>query len=159
LLAWVAVLLIVPLVSGRPRVVLEALLAVVVAGLLGLLAARIATGDWPGGQALTGLSPRLHFPGIRLGHGGSGDLRRQREPDPAARGNGPPRAGAGRCRCAAGRQHDGRRNGGRGAGGPRRRSGCTSGARHVRGPRISTFYLPPIWGWFALDWLRRNRYL
>ena len=25
--------------------------------------------------------------------------------------------------------------------------------------RITTFYLPPIWGWFALNWLRRNRYL
>jgi uncharacterized membrane protein YbhN (UPF0104 family) len=25
--------------------------------------------------------------------------------------------------------------------------------------RISTFYLPPIWGWFALNWLRRDRYL
>jgi uncharacterized membrane protein YbhN (UPF0104 family) len=25
--------------------------------------------------------------------------------------------------------------------------------------RISTFYLPPTWGWFALRWLRRNRYL
>jgi uncharacterized membrane protein YbhN (UPF0104 family) len=25
--------------------------------------------------------------------------------------------------------------------------------------RISTFYLPPIWGWFAIRWLRRNRYL
>ena len=25
--------------------------------------------------------------------------------------------------------------------------------------RITTFYLPPIWGWFALNWLRKNRYL
>ena len=25
--------------------------------------------------------------------------------------------------------------------------------------RISTFYLPPIWGFFALHWLRKNRYL
>ncbi len=25
--------------------------------------------------------------------------------------------------------------------------------------RISTFYLPPIWGWFALKWLRRHKYL
>jgi uncharacterized membrane protein YbhN (UPF0104 family) len=25
--------------------------------------------------------------------------------------------------------------------------------------RIATFYLPPIWGFFALMWLRRNRYL
>jgi uncharacterized protein (TIRG00374 family) len=25
--------------------------------------------------------------------------------------------------------------------------------------RICTFYLPPIWGWFALRWLRRNQYL
>ena len=25
--------------------------------------------------------------------------------------------------------------------------------------RISTFYLPPIWGYFSLNWLERNRYL
>jgi uncharacterized membrane protein YbhN (UPF0104 family) len=25
--------------------------------------------------------------------------------------------------------------------------------------RISTFYLPPVWGFFALRWLQRNRYL
>ena len=25
--------------------------------------------------------------------------------------------------------------------------------------RIATFYLPPFWGWFALQWLRKNRYL
>jgi len=25
--------------------------------------------------------------------------------------------------------------------------------------RISTFYLPPVWGWFAMNWLRRNQYL
>jgi len=25
--------------------------------------------------------------------------------------------------------------------------------------RVATFYLPPIWGWFALTWLRRRRYL
>jgi uncharacterized membrane protein YbhN (UPF0104 family) len=25
--------------------------------------------------------------------------------------------------------------------------------------RIATFYLPPVWGWFALQWLRRNHYL
>jgi glycosyltransferase 2 family protein len=25
--------------------------------------------------------------------------------------------------------------------------------------RIATFYLPPVWGWFALRWLRHNRYL
>jgi glycosyltransferase 2 family protein len=24
---------------------------------------------------------------------------------------------------------------------------------------ICTFYLPPLWGWFALRWLRRNQYL
>jgi hypothetical protein len=38
----------------------------VLAALLGLLAARIATGDWPGGQEVAGLSARLQFPGIRL---------------------------------------------------------------------------------------------
>ena len=25
--------------------------------------------------------------------------------------------------------------------------------------RLSTFYLPPIWGFFSLRWLERNRYL
>jgi glycosyltransferase 2 family protein len=25
--------------------------------------------------------------------------------------------------------------------------------------RIATFYLPPIWGWFALRWLRHHHYL
>jgi uncharacterized membrane protein YbhN (UPF0104 family)/tRNA A-37 threonylcarbamoyl transferase component Bud32 len=25
--------------------------------------------------------------------------------------------------------------------------------------RLGTFYLPPIWGWFAMQWLRRNRLL
>jgi uncharacterized membrane protein YbhN (UPF0104 family) len=66
LIAWVVVLVVVPLFSGRPRIVVEALLAVVLAGLLAMLAARVATGDWPGGQAISGLSTRLHFPGIRL---------------------------------------------------------------------------------------------
>ena len=25
--------------------------------------------------------------------------------------------------------------------------------------RISTFYLPPVWGFFSLSWLQRNHYL
>jgi hypothetical protein len=25
--------------------------------------------------------------------------------------------------------------------------------------RLATFYLPPIWGFVALRWLQRNRYL
>jgi uncharacterized membrane protein YbhN (UPF0104 family) len=25
--------------------------------------------------------------------------------------------------------------------------------------RLATFYLPPIWGFFSLRWLERNRYL
>ena len=25
--------------------------------------------------------------------------------------------------------------------------------------RSATFYLPPIWGWFALRWLQRHSYL
>ncbi len=25
--------------------------------------------------------------------------------------------------------------------------------------RLSTFYLPPVWGFFAMRWLQRNRYL
>ena len=40
------------------------------------------------------------------------------------------------------------------------------GARHDRRGefaaaiiyRLWTFYLPPIWGWFAMQWLRRNQY-
>ena len=54
LIAWVVVLVVVPLISGRPRIVVEALLAVVLAGLLAMMAARVATGDWPGAQAIGG---------------------------------------------------------------------------------------------------------
>ena len=25
--------------------------------------------------------------------------------------------------------------------------------------RLASFYLPPVWGFFALRWLQRNRYL
>ena len=25
--------------------------------------------------------------------------------------------------------------------------------------RLFTAYLPPIWGWFSLQWLRRNDYI
>jgi uncharacterized protein (TIRG00374 family) len=25
--------------------------------------------------------------------------------------------------------------------------------------RLSTFYLPPLWGWFAFQWLTRRKYL
>jgi uncharacterized protein (TIRG00374 family) len=25
--------------------------------------------------------------------------------------------------------------------------------------RVATFYLPPTWGWFAMRWLTRHRYL
>jgi uncharacterized protein (TIRG00374 family) len=25
--------------------------------------------------------------------------------------------------------------------------------------RLASFYLPPIWGWFAFRWLQRNKYL
>jgi hypothetical protein len=66
LAVWVVVLLLAPLASRRPRIAAEAVLAVVLAGLVSLPAARIATGDWPGGQEVTGLSTGLHFPGIRL---------------------------------------------------------------------------------------------
>src|SRR4029077_20412024 len=66
LAAWTILLLIVPLASHRPRIAAEAAVAVALAALLALLAARIATGDWPRGQEVTGLSSRLHFPGIRL---------------------------------------------------------------------------------------------
>jgi glycosyltransferase 2 family protein len=29
----------------------------------------------------------------------------------------------------------------------------------VIGYRASTFYLPPIWGFFSMKWLERNQYL
>ena len=25
--------------------------------------------------------------------------------------------------------------------------------------RVSTFYLPPVWGWLAMRWLQRHQYL
>jgi uncharacterized membrane protein YbhN (UPF0104 family) len=25
--------------------------------------------------------------------------------------------------------------------------------------RVATFYLPPVWGWFAVSWLQRRSYL
>jgi uncharacterized membrane protein YbhN (UPF0104 family) len=25
--------------------------------------------------------------------------------------------------------------------------------------RIATFYVPPVWGFFAMGWLRRNEFL
>ena len=63
LIVWVVVLLVVPLFSGRPRIVVEALLAIVLAGLLALLAARIATGDWPGARRSAGCQRICTSPG------------------------------------------------------------------------------------------------
>ena len=94
--------------------------------------ARVATGDMarrPCGDRALAAAP---LPWNPAGHGSGSDLRGQREPDQAARGDGPPRPGAGRCRCAAGRKHDRRRNCGRGARGRRGGSGRTSGARHLQ---------------------------
>jgi glycosyltransferase 2 family protein len=63
---WAGLMLLAPLVSRRPRIAAEACAAVVLAGVAALVAARIATGDWPGAQATSGLSNELHFPGTRL---------------------------------------------------------------------------------------------
>ena len=64
--AWVVFLVVYPLLSRRPRITLEALLAVALALGAGLLAARLATGNWPGADESVGLSADLRFPGVRL---------------------------------------------------------------------------------------------
>jgi glycosyltransferase 2 family protein len=66
LAVWAALMLLAPVVSRRPRIAVEAALAVVLAAGIALVASRAATGDWPGAQAISGLSNDLHFPGMRL---------------------------------------------------------------------------------------------
>lgn len=63
---WSLAMIVAPLVSRRPRITLEALLAMALAIVLGLLAARLATGDWPGFDTATGLSEHRGFPAVRL---------------------------------------------------------------------------------------------
>jgi uncharacterized membrane protein YbhN (UPF0104 family) len=66
LVAWAVFVVVFPLFSHRPRITLEALLAVALSMGLGLLAARLATGNWPGAHETSGLSTDLRFPGVRL---------------------------------------------------------------------------------------------
>jgi uncharacterized membrane protein YbhN (UPF0104 family) len=64
--AWAVLMVALPLFSRRPRITLEALLAAALAIALGLLAARLGTGNWPGADETSGLSGDLRFPGVRL---------------------------------------------------------------------------------------------
>jgi uncharacterized membrane protein YbhN (UPF0104 family) len=64
---WGAAMLLVPLVSRRPRITVEAVLAMVLAAVLGLLAARLGNSQWPSASSTAGLSNHLHFPTVRLG--------------------------------------------------------------------------------------------
>jgi uncharacterized membrane protein YbhN (UPF0104 family) len=66
LVLWSVLMLVAPLVTRRPRIAFEAVLAIALAILVGLLAARIATGTWPGGEATWGLENALQFPSVRL---------------------------------------------------------------------------------------------
>ena len=63
---WTAIMLVAPLVSQRARITLEAVLAVALAIVIGLVAARIATGTWVGSEAASGLKDTQHFPAVRL---------------------------------------------------------------------------------------------
>ncbi len=63
---WAVVMVVAPLVSRRPRITLEALLAVVLALALGLVAARLATGTWPSLDDSMGLTMHRQFPAVRL---------------------------------------------------------------------------------------------
>ena len=62
---WALFLLLVPLVK-RPRITLEAVLAVVLAVLLAYLSARSATGHWEGVEHASGLDNTIRFPSVRL---------------------------------------------------------------------------------------------
>ena len=66
LILWSVVLLVAPLFARRWRITVEALLAVVLAALLSLVAARLATGNWPGVEATSGLDNGLRFPSARI---------------------------------------------------------------------------------------------
>jgi uncharacterized protein (TIRG00374 family) len=63
---WSLAMIVAPLVSRRPRITLEALAAMALAILMGLVAARLATGDWPGFDTAVGLSEHREFPAVRL---------------------------------------------------------------------------------------------
>ena len=66
LVLWSAVMLVAPLLTRRTRITFEAVLAIALAILIGLLAARAAGGHWPGGEAASGLENALQFPSVRL---------------------------------------------------------------------------------------------
>ncbi len=63
---WAVAMVVAPLLLRRPRIALEALLATVLALGLGLLAARLATGSWPGVDDSAGLTVHEQFPAVRL---------------------------------------------------------------------------------------------
>src|SRR4051794_2548057 len=63
---WSLLLLLVPLLTRRPRITIEAVLAIALAILVGVVAARIATGHWAGSEAVSGLDATLPFPAVRL---------------------------------------------------------------------------------------------
>ncbi len=63
---WTAIVLLAPLFSRRPRITVEALLAVVLAAALAMVCSHHVSGDWPGAEDSTGLSNDLRFPAIRL---------------------------------------------------------------------------------------------
>jgi uncharacterized membrane protein YbhN (UPF0104 family) len=63
---WTVAMILTPLVLRRPRITMEAVLAVAVSFVVGLVAARLATGAWPSMVETTGISDKLHFPAVRL---------------------------------------------------------------------------------------------
>jgi len=64
---WTVAMLLTPLVLRRPRITIEAVLAIAVSFVVGLIAARLATGGWPSMEEASGISDKLHFPAVRLG--------------------------------------------------------------------------------------------
>jgi uncharacterized membrane protein YbhN (UPF0104 family) len=63
---WSALMLVAPLVTRRPRIALMAVVAVALAMILGLLAARATTGNWPGVESASGFRDSLRFPAARV---------------------------------------------------------------------------------------------
>ena len=63
---WTAIVLVAPLFSRRPRITVEAIIAVVLSAGVAMLCSHWATGGWPGAEQWTGLSNNLRFPAVRL---------------------------------------------------------------------------------------------
>ncbi len=63
---WTAIVTVAPLFTRRPRITLEAILAVAVATAMAAVSARIATGIWPGAEEWSALTNDLRFPAVRL---------------------------------------------------------------------------------------------